>query len=277
VAAGSSLVCLGGASRSIAPQSYELWRSRPLLKLTEAPLAESHEEPDTDDDGKATAETRWPMAGAVLAAICLTILLPRELQFGPRWLLPVIEIALLIALIIGDPGRITRRSQTFRVLAIGLASTFALGSLATTGYLVHELVVGGDITSQGVALLVAGTKVWIGNTLAFCLLYWELDGGGPAARFQPHAAASRSGISAAAERGQRSPQVEAQVCRLPLLKRYKLARVWPRGRDASRLLGQADNGASIHDIGSGLAARIRESSVCSLRGRDWIASGGFLN
>ena len=41
-------------------------------------------------------EARWPMVGAVLAAIALTLLLPAEVRLGPRWLLPLFEGILLI-------------------------------------------------------------------------------------------------------------------------------------------------------------------------------------
>jgi hypothetical protein len=51
------------------------------------------------------------MAGAVLAAMLLTLLLPSELRLGPRLLLPILEGALLVVLIIGDPGRISKRSS----------------------------------------------------------------------------------------------------------------------------------------------------------------------
>ena len=54
------------------------------------------------------------MAGAVVAAIVLTFLLPNEVRPGPNWLLPLIEGLLLVALIIGDPGEITRRSSWLR-------------------------------------------------------------------------------------------------------------------------------------------------------------------
>jgi len=59
----------------------------------------------------AVGEARWHMAGAVLAAMLLTLLLPSELRLGPRLLLPILEGALLVALIIGDPGRISKRSS----------------------------------------------------------------------------------------------------------------------------------------------------------------------
>jgi hypothetical protein len=55
-------------------------------------------------DDVVVGEARWPMAGAVVAAIVLTILLPAPLRLGPRWLLPLIEVVLLIAVIFADPA-----------------------------------------------------------------------------------------------------------------------------------------------------------------------------
>ena len=40
-------------------------------------------------------EARWHMAGAVLAAMLLTLLLPSELRLGPRLLLPILEAVFL--------------------------------------------------------------------------------------------------------------------------------------------------------------------------------------
>ena len=72
------------------------------------------DEPSRADDARAAGraeavgndavvgEARWPMVGAVLAAIVLTILLPEAVRLGPRWLLPLFEGILLVALIVGD-------------------------------------------------------------------------------------------------------------------------------------------------------------------------------
>jgi hypothetical protein len=62
------------------------------------------------------------MAGAVLAAMLLTLLLPSHLQLGPRWLLPILEGALLVVLIIGDSGRISKRSSVLRGSSIALVT-----------------------------------------------------------------------------------------------------------------------------------------------------------
>jgi uncharacterized membrane protein len=127
-------------------------------------------------------ESRWPMAGAVLAAMVLTILLPATLRVGPQWVLPLIEGLLLVAVVAGDPARITRRSRELRALSIGLVSVLVLGALAATLQLIDDLIHGGAVTNSASELLEAGTVVWVSNNIAFALLYWELDGGGAAAR-----------------------------------------------------------------------------------------------
>ena len=127
-------------------------------------------------------EARWPAAGAVLAAIVLTVLLPDGERVGPGWLLPAIEVVLLAAIVAGDPGRISRRSRLLRGLSIALVAVLVLGALSSTLLLIDALIHGGPETNSASALLLAGTTVWVSNNLAFALLYWELDSGGAAAR-----------------------------------------------------------------------------------------------
>ncbi len=134
------------------------------------------------DEAEVPGEARWPMAGAVIAIIALTALLPAPVRPGPAWLLPVVEGVLLVALIAGDPGRIDKRSRVLRSVSIALVSVLALGSLLSTVFLIDALIAGTSITNNAGELLSAGVRVWVGNGLAFALLFWELDGGGPASR-----------------------------------------------------------------------------------------------
>ncbi|GEK01358.1 DUF1345 domain-containing protein [Streptomyces sp. 1-11] len=127
-------------------------------------------------------EARWPMAAAVIAAAVLTLLLPDDLRLGPRWVLPLVEGLLLVALIAGDPGRISRRSAALRAMSIALVGVLACGAIWSTIRLTDDLVHGGNETNSADALLQAGGSVWASTVLAFSLLYFELDSGGPAAR-----------------------------------------------------------------------------------------------
>jgi hypothetical protein len=144
--------------------------------------AAGHDRPERDDAVVVVKEARWPMAGAVLAAMALTILLPNDLRPGPGWLLPLIEGLLLVAVVAGDPGEITRRAREFRALSIVLVSVLVISALWATVLLIDHLITGGPETNSASDLLQAGTVVWVSNNIAFALLYWELDGGGAAAR-----------------------------------------------------------------------------------------------
>ncbi|MCX6364751.1 MAG: hypothetical protein NTW58_11400 [Actinobacteria bacterium] len=139
-------------------------------------------EPKEAREHRVVGEARWPMAVAVLAVIVMTILLPNSLIARPRWGVPLVEGLLLVAVMIGDPGKIDRRSRTVRTLSVTLIALLVGTTLWCTTQLIAELIQGGPATSSGGALLAAGGIVWLSNCLAFGLLYWELDSGGPAVR-----------------------------------------------------------------------------------------------
>ncbi|WP_405435576.1 hypothetical protein OG373_02845 [Streptomyces avidinii] len=122
------------------------------------------------------------MAAAVIASAVLTLLLPDDLRLGPRWALPLAEGLLLVALISGDPGRISRRSTVLRSVAIALVVVLVSSAIWSTVQLIDDLIHGGHETNSANALLLAGGSVWASTVLAFSLLYFELDSGGPAAR-----------------------------------------------------------------------------------------------
>jgi uncharacterized membrane protein len=122
----------------------------------------------------------WPAQVAVAIAVLLGLLLADPLTIGPRWLLPGIEGALFVVLVIVVPRRATKHSRgrrTFALCVIGLVSAATIYSLAR---LVHFLVSGGDV--GGERLIESGAVIWVTNVLLFGVWYWELDRGGPVAR-----------------------------------------------------------------------------------------------
>ena len=52
----------------------------------------------------------------------------------------------------------------------------------STALLIAALIEGNSATNSAGELLATGAIVWVSNNIAFALLYWELDGGGAAAR-----------------------------------------------------------------------------------------------
>lgn len=127
-------------------------------------------------------ESRWPMALAVLALMVAAIVTPSGLSLVPGWVLAAVEGLLLVALIVGDPGRIDRTGPWQRRTSVALVVVILASTLGSTVLLVSDILTGSSLTSQADQVLLAGAKVWLGNNIAFAFLYWEFDAGGPAAR-----------------------------------------------------------------------------------------------
>jgi hypothetical protein len=132
---------------------------------------------------EAEAEQRWPMACTLVLAMAVPLLLPPRFSLGPPWAVPVLEALLLVAIIVIDRGRIDRRSAAGRVLSLVLASVLIADAVGVSGRLVVDLIEGGPETNSAADLLKTGFLVWLYTIIAFTLLYWVLDGGGPEARF----------------------------------------------------------------------------------------------
>ncbi|MFJ2645229.1 hypothetical protein ACIO1C_00580 [Streptomyces sp. NPDC087420] len=127
-------------------------------------------------------EARLPGVVATLAAITLYLALPEQLLIAPRYVLPALELLLLVPLIAINPRRLTRQTRLFRLLSLTLVAVIAVSNLVALGILVHQLVYAG--VKDGRSLLVAALQVWLTNIIVFGLAYWELDRGGPVSRTQ---------------------------------------------------------------------------------------------
>jgi hypothetical protein len=127
-------------------------------------------------------EARLPAAIAVLVGIGLYAGLPSELMAGPRYLVPALELLLLLPLIAINPRRFTKQTRLSRLLSLGLVLVIALANLISLGFLVAALVA--SEIDNGKALLLASLQIWLTNIIVFGLAFWELDRGGPVARTQ---------------------------------------------------------------------------------------------
>ena len=65
-------------------------------------------------------EARVPPAVAVLVAVALYAVLPEPLLVGPRFLIPALELVLLVSLIATNPLRMTRQTRWSRVVSLVL-------------------------------------------------------------------------------------------------------------------------------------------------------------
>jgi uncharacterized membrane protein len=133
-------------------------------------------------------EPRWPPVVALLVFtglnIGLRLWLPQEKLAGVPWLLPAIEVLLLVVLVASDPGSVASRARRARMhrVSIALVGLLVVGALLATSSLIYDLITGAKVTQSPGPLLAAGALVWLGNNLAFAMLYWLMDNGGPIMR-----------------------------------------------------------------------------------------------
>jgi hypothetical protein len=150
----------------------------PADAATQVPASGAPPEP-------SIGESRWPPALALLAFLVLNIgirlWLPHEGALRLPWLLPAVEAALLAALLANGHVAQGRRSW-MRPACLALVCLLVAAALWATILLVYDLIRGSTITNSPTRLLATGALTWLGNNLAFGLLYWLMDSGGPIAR-----------------------------------------------------------------------------------------------
>ncbi len=122
------------------------------------------------------------MALAVLVAIFLQAIAPRSGRHLPWWTFPVIELGLLIALLVLDPGRIDKRTRSTRIITLTLIAVMTLATLAGVIVLMIEILDVKYFYVTPYSLLGRGAALWVTNVIVFSFWFWMLDRGGPAER-----------------------------------------------------------------------------------------------
>jgi len=161
-----------------------VWDDAPVAPDGEAARAETA--PAVDEAAEPLlGESRWPPIAAVLLFMALNIAvrvwLPREGVAHVPWLVPAIEGVLVVVLLTSNPSGAAERHR-LRVVSLILIGVLVAAALWATGVLVRDLINGTGVSQSPSHLLASGGIVWLGNNLAFGLLYWLMDGGGPLAR-----------------------------------------------------------------------------------------------
>jgi uncharacterized membrane protein len=125
-------------------------------------------------------EPFWPAQAAVAVALALYLTLPHRLTMVPSWVLPGLEVMLLLPLALTTPHRVMGEHMRVRRATFALVGTIGAANALALVLLVHYLLEGGRAT--GGDLLVSAVTIWLTNVLVFALWYWELDQGGPGRR-----------------------------------------------------------------------------------------------
>ena len=131
----------------------------------------------------ARGEHWWPVALAIVVVAFLHVALPAKYRVNPAWVLPAVLLALLAALIIGDPGRIDRQKTWLRIGTSAVITLLTVANLLAAARLVDDILTSSKLyASNATGLLATGGVIWATNVIAFGLWYWDLDRGGAAAR-----------------------------------------------------------------------------------------------
>jgi hypothetical protein len=115
-------------------------------------------------------------------AIALYALLPETLLVGPRFVIPVLGVLLLVAVIVVNPTRLTRQTRFSRIASLALVGLIGVANTVALVLLLDALLA--SQVTDGRELLTAALQVWLTNIIVFGLAFWELDRGGPVARTQ---------------------------------------------------------------------------------------------
>jgi hypothetical protein len=129
-------------------------------------------------------ESRWWPVAAIALFMVLNIVVRLWLKQGATrlpFLLPGVEAAIIVVLLTANPSG-EAEHRRLRRAALVLVSLLVAGALTATVQLIRDLIDGTGVSNAPGKLLAEGGVVWLGNNLAFALLYWLLDGGGPVAR-----------------------------------------------------------------------------------------------
>ena len=128
---------------------------------------------------KPQPEHRWAVGISIVIALALYFFIPQRVQPLPFWLVPGLGVLLLVPLVILNPRRLVKERVWSRWISIALAIILVVVNQVTIVLTIRDLV-SGDTT--GPAVLLTAGMVWVTNVIAFSLVYWELDLGGPFAR-----------------------------------------------------------------------------------------------
>jgi hypothetical protein len=132
-------------------------------------------------------ESRWPpvvaLFGFLVFNIAVRVRVPTDSVIHVPWLAPTLEAVLIVVLLTSNPTSAADRMRLRRT-ALALVGLMGLASLWATALLLDDIIVGTGNTNDPGKLLASGAMVWLGNNLAFAMLYWLMDGGGPVARLR---------------------------------------------------------------------------------------------
>src|ERR1700728_1288127 len=118
---------------------------------------------------RTQGELRWPVTVTTALGVGLQMAVPDRLVLvRPTWVLPALEGALLVMLLVGNPHRIDKESRALRWLAPTFAALLSLSNGWSLARLARNITTGPTGTTP-THLLVSGALIWLTNVIVFGL------------------------------------------------------------------------------------------------------------
>ncbi|MCY0906033.1 hypothetical protein [Arthrobacter sp. H14-L1] len=113
-------------------------------------------------------------------ALALYATLPGTFLPGLRYAVVGIGLTMLIPVVLLNPHRLRHQSRWSKYVATGQALLLVAANEVALIQLIILLTTGGS--GSGSRDLLSALQVWATNVIAFALVFWELDRGGPVTR-----------------------------------------------------------------------------------------------
>ena len=127
-------------------------------------------------------EARWPVILAIIAVLFLLMILPRPIAMLPLWIPCVAVIMVIVPMAaVGLTAAKARWLRIERIVTLLFFVFVGVGIVVNLASLIREMV-HRSAGIDGLQLLSSSIAVWVANLLAFSILYWQIDRGGPEAR-----------------------------------------------------------------------------------------------
>ena len=133
-----------------------------------------------DEPQAKKREPLWHIELAVVFAIILQLTIAQELTIGPKYLIAVMEVMLLVALRVIAPVTHDIASRIKRLAGLLLTAIISFANITSLILVLQYLIEGNHLTGR--QLIFSAFAIYLTNIIIFGLWYWELDGGGHGGR-----------------------------------------------------------------------------------------------
>ena len=123
----------------------------------------------------------WHVQIVLVIALLLQIILPDKFTVGSRFIIPVVEAVLIVALSVTTPKQKVFKSFRRRLNVVALTALISATNIYSLSLVVGQLLHEGKV-SDGKTIILTAVNIYLTNLIIFALWYWEMDGGGPGER-----------------------------------------------------------------------------------------------